>query len=130
MYGQVPMIPSEKYYKVGNKVLSQTQVNQMFSDALSKQHNYINPPFIPNIASVVNSGASAVDTAASVITKPIITTLQPLANLLTIVQNETFWTNAIGLIVGIVLIFMALQFIMKSETTNIVKTVARTAVGK
>lgn len=86
----------------------------------------------------INSYGSSFQSAPSALAAPIVSqlanpivdTLQPLANVLTYIQSETFWLNTLGILGGLVLVFMALQFIMRYEITNAASTVVKTAVGK
>ena len=56
---------------------------------------------------------------SSSLASPILQTLKPIADLLTIVQSPYFWLNTGGLVVGVVLTVLALYVIMQSEITGV-----------
>lgn len=121
MYSKVPVQqppPNTEYVNVNGYVVTKSQYNQL----INKINNY---------GSSFQSAPSALTgTVVNAVAPEIKATLQPVANILTYLQSETFWLNALGIAAGLVLVFIAIQFILQYETTNLAKGVVKTAVGK
>lgn len=61
------------------------------------------------------------DTLSNKVSTPILQTLQPIVNILTIIQSGYFWINVFGLVIGFLIVLLAIQSLMKQELLSEIK---------